>query len=207
MPYKKQAEFSVTKQDRSKKTLDDLLEAAYEIVGQADPSLFTSRELSKKSGYALGTLVKRLNSVENVFLWVIKYGQKKHLETATTLISEFDPHLPVEIFVENIVNLLFKTIPKVNPSVIRYYESRATKKNVVNENFYNILDFLVDPYLAMLKKNTSNTFRQVSNDEAKFILRSFLIFAERPFVDDDPIAGTPLHRKIVVENITRLLGK
>ena len=63
-------EFSIAKQSRSEKTLDDLLDAADHLVTAADPKAFTARSLSEKSGYALGTLVNRLQSVENVFLLV-----------------------------------------------------------------------------------------------------------------------------------------
>ena len=69
MNPKSEIPFAESKQDRSQKTLEDILQAAERIVEEANPELFTSRSLSQKSGYALGTLVRRLSSIENVFLW------------------------------------------------------------------------------------------------------------------------------------------
>ena len=63
-----QIPFAESKQERSQKTLEDILEAAEQIVVEANPDLFTSRSLAQRSGYALDTLVRRLSSVENVFI-------------------------------------------------------------------------------------------------------------------------------------------
>jgi hypothetical protein len=48
MPKNLEIDFSDTKQDRAKKTLDDLMQAAYAIVEEADPAAFTSRSLAGK---------------------------------------------------------------------------------------------------------------------------------------------------------------
>ena len=61
-----------TKQKRSRKTLEELMQAALIIAEEADLKNFNSRKLAQKSGYALGTLVKRLGSIENIFLWAVK---------------------------------------------------------------------------------------------------------------------------------------
>jgi len=36
--------------------------------------------------------------------------------------------------------------------------------------------------------------------------RSFIVIAERPFAEEDPIAGSNEHRKIVIESLVRLFG-
>ena len=76
MPDRLKIEFAESKQERSKQTLDDILEAASNLIEHGDPELFTSRMLAVESGYSLGTLNKRLISVENVFIWLIEQGQK-----------------------------------------------------------------------------------------------------------------------------------
>ncbi len=122
--------FSDPKQDRSKQTLENILEAAYEIVESADPEVFTSRSLARKSGYSLGTLTRRLSSIENVFFWAIQKGREAHFQKLADSFSLFDPNLPVEKFVEAMVNQSFSGIGKVGPKVMRYYDDRFTKKMV-----------------------------------------------------------------------------
>jgi AcrR family transcriptional regulator len=200
-------DFSKTEQDRSKKTLDDLLASAYLLVKEANPEKFTSRELAEKSGYALGTLIKRLGSIENVFLWAIQKGQRKQFDCFIEIVSTFDENLPLNDLLEQIADATFASIKGVNPKVIRYFEDRLAKKNGFDPDFFNYSDVLVKPFIETVKRNKTNTFRELSETEGKLIFRSTLTFVERPFVEGNPIAGTKEHRRIVIENLTRLLGR
>jgi AcrR family transcriptional regulator len=198
-------DFSHAKQKRSEKTLDDLLDAALEIVEEAKPEKFTSRALAEKSGYSLGTLIKRLGSIENVFLWAIKKGREKHFENFAEIIAAFDSNRPLNEFIEMITDECIATIQKVSPKVMRYSERRSMAKGDLS--FNNYTDVLVNPYLKIVKRNKTQTFRDLSEDEVTLIFRAIYSMLVRPYIDSNPIAGTREHRRIVVENITRLLGK
>lgn len=207
MTKNKEFQFSDAKQDRSKQTLDDLLESAYAIVESADPEAFNSRSLAKKSGYALGTLHKRLSSIENVFLWAIQQGQKKHIETLSHITNKFSDDLPIESLVEQMVDATFVAIKQVNPKVIRFFENKFLQKNGLPSNFFGYIDALIQPYIEAAERNQTNTFRPMNQDELRLTLRAILMILERPFVDQDPIAGTSAHRKIAIESIVRLLRR
>ena len=200
-------EFSIAKQSRSEKTLDDLLDAADHLVTAADPKAFTARSLSEKSGYALGTLVNRLQSVENVFLLVIEKQRDQHIQAIVKIIEEFDKDKPIQELSELITENAFATFKKVNPKVIQYIESRLIKREQFSSKYFHYLDPIAGALFLCSKKNTSNTFREVTEHEAKLIVRSFVMIGERPFVEDDPIAGSKEHRRITVESIVRLFGK
>ena len=200
-------DFSDAKQDRSKKTLDDLLQAAYAIVEEADPAAFTSRSLAGKAGYSLGTLSKRLGSVENVFFWAIQKGRKGKFNQVAKDMDQLDPKLNVREFVEVFVDKSFSGINVVTPSVMRFYDQRFTKKNGLSPDYFDYVDVLVEPYQRMCLRNESNTFRVISQDEARLIFKAILTFVERPFANGDPIMGTAEHRRIAVEVITRMLAK
>lgn len=47
----------------------------------------------------------------------------------------------------------------------------------------------------------------MTKDETTLILRQLTFLVERPFIEGNPIAGTAEHRRIVIDAITRLLGK
>jgi AcrR family transcriptional regulator len=206
MPDKFKIDFAESKQDRSKKTLDDIMEAASNLIEQADPDLFTSRALAAESGYSVGTLNKRLISVDNVFIWLIEQGQKRYIKNVSRIIEDFDPKAPLVDLLESLIDTFFAAMKKVNPKVIQYYEHRVAVKIGFHEDFDRI-DAMVKPFLATSQNNRTNTFRQMNEIEMRLILRSLLFFVERPFVYDDPIAGTIEHRKIAIENSVRLLGQ
>jgi len=207
MPKNREIDFSDPKQDRAKKTLDDLMQAAYTIVEEADPTAFTSRSLAGKAGYSLGTLSKRLGSVENVFFWAIQKGRELKFNEVGKDMDQFDPRLTVQDFVEAFVDKAFSGINAVTPSVMRFYDQRFTKKNGLSTDYFDYVDVLVEPYLRLCQKNTSNTFRVISQDEVRLIFKAILTFVERPFANGDPIMGTAEHRRIAIEVITRMLAK
>ena len=199
--------FAESKQERSQKTLVDILDAAEKIVIEANPDLFTSRTLAQRSGYALGTLVRRLNSVENVFLWAVKKGREQKFQEISINITQFDTDMPIDAFAENMVDAAFSAVQKVNPAVMRFFENRFTKLNGLTPDYFAYMDSLVEPYLATTSKNQSDTFRALSISEASLLIRQICLLLERPFIEGNPIAGTQEHRRIAVDMIIRLLGK
>jgi AcrR family transcriptional regulator len=199
--------FAESKQERSLKTMADILEAAEQLTAEADPELFTSRSLAKKSGYALGTLVRRLGSIENVFLWAIKKGRGALLNEFALSIAQFDPNVSVQKFSEDMVDTAFDGIQKVNPKVMRFFENRITKQEGLPVDYFSYWDCFVEPYLFSIQRNKTDTFRQMTKDEATLIIRNLCLLVERPFIEGNPIAGTAEHRRIAVDAITRLLGK
>jgi len=205
-PYPKD-QFAESKQERSQKTLDDKLDAAEQIVIDANPDLFTSRTLAKRSGYALGTLVRRLNSVENVFLWAVKKGRDRKFQEFSVRITRFDAKTPIDTFAKNMVDTAFAGIQQINPAVMYFFEKRFTKINGLTPDYFAYMDSLVEPYLVAASKNQTNTFRILSIIEASLLIRQICLLVERPFMEGNPIAGTKEHRQITIDTIIKLLGK
>jgi hypothetical protein len=199
--------FAESKQERSQKTLEDILQAASTLVSDANPELFTSRTLAEKSGYALGTLVRRLSSVENVFLWAIKQARETKLKELALDITQFDTNASIEDFAENMVMKGFLGAQKVNPKVMRFFDTRITKRYGLTADYFSYFDCLVEPYLVAVQKNKTDTFRDMSKEEATLLLRQLCLLCERPFIEDNPIAGTEEHRRITKDAIIRLLRK
>ena len=200
-------EFSKTKQSRSEKTLNDLLDAADQLVEAADPKEFNARSLAEKSGYALGTLVTRLQSVENVFLLVIEKQRDQHIQAVVKIVEEFEIDRPIQALAEVLAEKCFKVCRTVNPKVMQYVESRLIKRDQFSSKYFHFIDPISLALFKHSRKNTSNTFREFTENEAKLIFRSFIMIAERPFAEEDPIAGTKEHRRIAIESFVRLFGR
>jgi len=202
-----QIDFSNAKQDRSKKTLDDLLQAAYAIVEAADPAEFTSRTLANKAGYSLGTLSRRLSSVQDVFFWAIQKGREIKINEVAKEMIEFDSQSTIRDFIEHFIGRSFTNINTVTPKVMRFYDDRYTKKYGLTTNYFDYIDLMVEPYLETCRRNQTDTFRILSKEEARLAFRAILMISERIFAQHDPIAGTAEHRRILVDLATRMLAK
>ena len=207
MPQNSELLFSDSKQERSKKTLEDILQAAEHLVAEADPAQFTSRSLAKKSGYALGTLIRRLGAIEDVFLWAAKKGRDKKFDEFTINITQFDANTTIHVFAENMVDQAFSGIQKINPKVMYFFEKRFTKMQGLTPDYFAYMDSLAAPFIEATSKNKTNTFRQLTMNEALLLVRQICLLVERPFMEGNPIAGTEEHRKVAIDTIIRLLGK
>jgi hypothetical protein len=199
--------FAEAKQERSLKTMSDILQAAEQLTAGADPELFTSRSLAQRSGYALGTLVRRLGSIDNVFLWAIKKGRDKKLHEFASIVTQFDANTSIHAFAENVVDTAFTDIQQINPAVMRFFENRFTKINGLPHDYFNYMDLLVESYLVAASKNETDTFRALSTNEASLLIRQICLVIERPFMEGNPIAGSEEHRRIAVDTFIRLLSK
>lgn len=199
--------FAESKQERSLKTMADILQAAEQLTTEADPELFTSRSLAQRSGYALGTLARRLGSIENVFLWAIKKGRGALLNEFALRIAQFDPNVSVQKFAEDMIDTAFTNIQKVNPKVMRFFEKRITRRDGLPADYFSYWDCFVEPYLEAARRNKTDTFRQMAKEEATLIIRNLSLLVERPFIEGNPIAGTEEHRRIAIDTFIRLLGK
>ncbi len=199
--------FADPKQERSKRTLDNILDAVQQIVEEADPEIFTSRMLASKSGYGLGTLTRRLSSIENVFLWAIYQARQKKFEELALVIGRFDKDAPIQVFAQSMVEAAFAGITKVNPSVMQFFENRFTKMQGLPLDYFAYMDSLIEPYLETVSKNKTGTFRDLSKNETALLMRQLCLLIERPFMEANPIAGTDEHRQIAIDTIIRLLGK
>lgn len=207
MPKDTKIDFLEAKQGRSKQTLNDLIDSANDLVNTKDLKQFNARSLSTKSGYALGTLNKRLGSIDNIFLWAIEKGRDKKIKLVINFLDQFDPLMPIEVFAEKLIDLTFDQIGKVGPSVMRYYVNKCAKRDgfSINENSY--AEELLEPYIKMINANQTNTFKKVSKNEMRLLLRCSQSLVEKPFIFNDEIAGTDEHRRISKEMIVRIYGK
>lgn len=198
--------FKEAQQERSKRTLDDLFEAAAVITESGDPDQFDARTLSKISGYSLGSLIKRLGKIENVFLYAIALGRGRQISKIERCLQELGPYVTPREFAETLADLAFRGIEKVNPAVIRYYESRAFRRSEDLAQVFAYTEEILNPLLRLIELNQSGCFRKLDRTEAKYICRAIFLFIERPYAENDPIAGKESHRQMVIDNISRLLS-
>jgi hypothetical protein len=144
--------------------------------------------------------------VENVFLWAIEKQRDQHIQSIVKIIEDFDLDKPIQALGELLAEMTFVTIKDVSPKVIQFVESRLIKRDQFSSKYFHYLDPIADALFKNSKINTSNTFREVTETEARLMCRSFVMIVERPFVEEDPIAGSNEHRSIAIESFVRLFG-
>lgn len=199
--------FSESKQQRSQDAVNNLIQAASELVSTGDSSKLSARQLSNVSGYSLGALVKRLGKIENVFLHAIAHGREQQIKSCCDSAENFDVNKTATDFAEFMVNLSIDKITNVvGPSIIRYYERRALGRVSSLADIHAYTDDLVPTLTKVIAQNKTGTFRQLTLYEAKYVARAIFLFIERPFAENDPLAGTEDHRQMATRQVASLLS-
>lgn len=198
-------EFNEAKKPQSLQTLNDLIEAAERIVEEGDVDQFVARNLSKESGYSLGSLINRLGKIENIFLYAITTERSRHIKSVGDALDQLDENLNVNEFTIQFVDMCMQALKKVSPRVMRYYEKRvAIRADMVSDVFTYSEEII--PYMERtIAKNRSNTFRHFTESEKPYIARAVFLFLERPFAEGDPIAGTPEHKAMAINALVGIL--
>lgn len=199
--------FKSSSQDRSQKTLRDLMEAGTKLVESGDPEQFTSRNISKISGYALGTVSNHLGTIENVFIWAIEQLKKQKLKGIIDVMENSDENLTVDELCKLIADAYFEMVGEINPKIIQFFNQLALKRAKKVSEILVYPDIFSDVIYRLSRRNKSGTIRELTPEEAKWVSRSMVLFNRRPFIEEDPVAGTEEHRRIAIDNMIRLLRK
>lgn len=196
--------FPGSKHPRAEKSLSNIIEAATLLITKGDPKTLNSRSLSTTSGYSLGALVKRLGKVENAFLHAIAICRTHHLRQASQILESFDDNKSSFEFAKLIVDIAFEKFPKSGIPIIKYYESRAISRTKSVADAHAYTDEIVPLLRRVVRSNKSGTFRNIQDNEFKYLARAIFLFLEQPFIVDDPLAGTEHHRKMATALIASL---
>jgi len=198
-------EFNEAKKPQSLQTLKDIIEAAEKIVAGGDVDHFVARQLVKKSGYSLGSLIKRFGKIENIFLYAITLERSRHIRIIGESLEKIGAHENVVGFVSQTVDICLEALNKFNSRIMKYYEKRAALRAESVSDIYLYSEEMI-PYLKRsIVRNQSKTIRHFSDDEFRYLARAILLFLERPFAEGDPIAGSAAHRAMAVNALVGLL--
>lgn len=197
---------SPIKQPRAQKTLDEILQAAKAIIDSGvNPSNFTARNLANCSGFALGTIINRVQRVENAYLIVVREYRKTLEQDLLNVTLSFAPNQTSEDLVAQLIDCYLLNKKATNMDLMRFFESRVIKNAKSINPVIGRFEFLA-PFLANLSQNnTSGTFRLLNKEESKFICRAMYVLLEQPFINDSLFAGSKSHRDMASAGLLALM--
>jgi AcrR family transcriptional regulator len=189
----------------AKKSQTAILLAGEKLVLSGNINLITAENLSKYSGYSVGNIYHHFKNLDQVFINIFL---KKRLEIFFELVDEinkFPKNKSCEELCEILVNKNFERVTKVKIKMLQYLFKIVLTKSEEPEKINLIIDVLIDPLIECRKRNKTNSFREIEEDEMRLLLRSFQAFVRSPFLENQPIAGSLTHRKLALDLCQKLL--
>ncbi len=181
-------------QKRGEMTVDNIFSAAKDLIKTGEPDMLSSRELSKRSGYSIGSIYHYFKKIDDVFLSLFIQRRNKTYTIILEKVQQHDPAQDVEIFIKMIVDTIFCEFKKNNnPQLTRWIIRQFLKRSKEPEKLGAIIDSLVPSVLQLIARDTTGTFAPLSETEARLKLRAIQVVIRSPFFECDPMAGTEEH--------------
>ena len=201
----KEALFIRPTQKRGERTIDNIFSAAKDLVKTGQPDMLSSRELSKRSGYSIGSIYHYFKKIDDVFISLFIERRNKTYKIILEKIQQHDPAQDVDVFIKMIVDLTFHEFKNNNnPQLTRWIVRQFLKRSKEPEKLGAIIDTLVPSVLQLIARDQTGTFVALSENEARLKLRAIQVVIRSPFFECDPMAGTEEHYNLSCQVGVRL---
>lgn len=190
----------------SKKSQEGIILAGEKLLLSGNVNLINAENLSKQSGYSIGNIYHHFKSLDQVF---IKIFLKKRLDIFLELVDEinkFPKNKSCEELCKILVNKSFERANKLKIKVLQYIFKIMLTKSEQPEKINLIIDVLIEPLIECRKRNKTNSFREIEEDEMRLLLRSLQAFIRSPFLENQSIAGTALHKELTLNLCQKLFS-
>ena len=193
-------------QPRAEVTVDNILESADAIFSEGDHKSINARNLATKSGYSIGTLYYYLEKAEDAFILMIIKRREKQFYQLVEIINQLPPDQPITNLLELMIDSSFKEYNRMNHRSFFLIFRMILKFSKNPLAFDNALSLLVEPLINAQLRDTTGTFRKTESDDLLMLLKTCFAIIRRPFLEQNPIAGSNKHRELAIDTMERLLG-
>ena len=190
----------------ARKSQEVILLAGEKLLLSGNINLITAENLSKHSGYSIGNIYHHFKNIHEIFITIfIKKRIEIFLELANE-INKFPKNQSCENLFKILIDKIFERQEKFKIRTIQYLFQLMLKKSEEPEKINLIIDILIEPLIECRKRNKTNSFKEIKEDEMRLLLRSLQAFIKSPYLENQPIAGTMLHKKLTLDLCQKLFS-
>lgn len=194
-------------QQRSARTVDEILQSASSLSDEGLAELLSARAVSAKSGYSVGTIYRYFEKIDDVFLELLLRRRKKALKFIAQLVDSHNPKEPLIKLITTLTHMMIDEWSSKNPKIIQLVIRQYFKRSKAPEMYNAILDDLIPSFMAAQVRDQSGTFKVMSIEEMRLTVRVLQMAIRNPFFEGGNFAGTPEHRRFVIDMGVKLLGR
>ena len=190
----------------ARKSQEAILLAGEKLLLSGNINLITAENLSKHSGYSIGNIYHHFKNIHEIFITIfIKKRIEIFIELANE-INKFPKNQSCENLFKILIDKIFERQKKLKTKTIQYLFQLMLKKSEEPEKINLIIDVLIEPLIECRKRNKTNSFREIEEDEMRLLLRSLQAFIKSPYLENQSIAGTLLHKKLTLDLCQKLFS-
>ena len=188
--------FVTPKQERAKKAIDDI-ELAIELLSKNfNLEGITARDISDRSGYALGTIFHHFKKLDKIFIYLFLARRKRAYEKVIEIMEKHPSDQPLIVLLSDVINFLMDEMLRVDRKnfifTVRLLLNRSKNPQLMNTQ----IDVLIPYWMNANQQDKTNTVLNYSEDELRLRLRAIQSIVRSPFLEENALAGTAKHREM-----------
>lgn len=196
-----------SKQKRGEERVEKILDSI-ELALEENPNWnLNTRSIAKNAKVSSGAIYHHFPSVGSLFASLFIRQVKKTHSVTIDLINSLGPEVTLnelsDLLVDHAFEVWGKGSPQIKKIVIEFFYRNAKEPELL----YSFIDPLVPHLKAFAARNTTNTFREIAEEEWPLILRTTQSAISSPFIERQAIAGTQQHRLFAKDSFRRLLAR
>lgn len=184
---------------KKEQTIASILKATQLLVSNGSDSLPTVREVAKRSGYSIGSVYRNFTSVRDIVAQIVVRRQISTAKTIEAMVAQHSPDEGVDVFCSNLTAKFFSLTEELNPRVVRFVFNVALDHARRTDILYVASDRMVNPLLAVIARDRSGTFQQLSENQVCLLARATVFMVRSPLLEGNAFFGTPEHRAMVYD--------
>lgn len=181
-------------------------EVVFQLLFDADKKPPTVRDISRKSGFGIGTIYDYFGSLNDLFIHLLLKKQKSLLNSAKIIIDTHPPEREATELLDALIDQLFAVVTGRNPKMIRFVFHLFLRRENDPEKFNRSIDCLINPLVEAAKRDRTGTIPALAPEQIRLLLRSMQSAIRSPLFEQDPFFGTPRHIQTVKEIGRRLFS-
>ena len=196
MDYFDEFGFKTPKQQRTIKTIEDIAKAL-ELISQSEEfATLSTRDLSDRSGYALGTIFHHFDKFDDIFVYVFLVRRRKALLNFEDIINQHPSDQPLSVLADSVVTCIIDELSKRPRKMLLFFINKFLRSTKHPELINIEADLLIPAWTKASQRDKTNTIYNFSENELGLRLRALQAITRSPFFEDNPIAGTAEHKAI-----------
>lgn len=196
-----------SKQKRGEERVEKILDSIEKALEENPNWDLNTRTIAKNAKISSGAIYHHFPSVGSLFASLFIRKVKKAHSVTIDLVDSLGPEVTLneicDILVDHTFKVWSKGSLKIKKIVIEYFYRNAKEPELL----YSFIDPLVPHFQAFVARNTTNTIREIAEEEWPLILRTTQTAVTSPFIEHQKIAGTDQHRQLAKDCFRRLLAK
>ena len=162
MDYFEEFGFKKPKQQRTIKTIEDITNALELLSQSEDFAKLTTRDLSDRSGYALGTIFHHFDKFDNVFVYVFLARRRKALLNFEDIINQHPSDQPLSVLADSVLTCIIDELSKPPRKILLFLISKFLRSTKHPELINIEADLLIPAWTKASQRDKTNTIYNFS---------------------------------------------